>query len=187
MALLDQIQQQLGPSEVNQISKQLGVDPSVAQRAISAALPMILGGMAGHAAQPQGADTIQQAISAHDGVADNVSTLLRAGPPADAGGSGLLGRIFGAHHDTVQQGVQQASGLDPDKAKKLLLMLSPIVLAMVARRQLGGQSAGQADPGQLASALQQEAQTAQQQVRQQVPHVGGLLGKLLGAIEAPRS
>src|SRR5206468_12003254 len=113
--------------EINQISQQLAVSPGVAQTAISAAIPMIVGGMASHASQPQGASTIQQAIAAHDGVTDNVGAVLESGPPADVGGSGgLLGRILGSHHDTVQQSVQQASGLDGEKAKKLLMMLSPI-------------------------------------------------------------
>ena len=179
MALLDMAQQYLGQNEVAQISQQLGINPSIAQAAISAALPMIVAGMARHASSPQGADAIQQAASAHEDVPDDVGGTLQAGPPADVGAAGgLLGRIFGPHRDTVQQGVQQTSGLDPEKAKKLLMMLSPVVLGVLARRQFGGQKATQADPGQLAGALQQEAQTAQQQS----PHVGGLLGQLLGGI-----
>jgi hypothetical protein len=180
MALLDMAQQYLGQSEVAQISQQLGVNPAIAQTAIAAALPMIVGGMARHAAQPEGASAIQESASAHEDVPDDVFGTLQAGPPADVGTGGLLGRIFGQHKDTVQQGVQQASGLDPEKAKKLLMMLSPVVLGILARRQFGGQKATQADPGQLAGALQQEAQTAQRQS----PHVGGLLGSLLSAVES---
>lgn len=181
MALLDMAQQYIGQNEVSQISQQLGINPNLAQTAIAAALPMIVGGMARHAAQPDGATAIQQAASAHENVPDDVSSTLQAGPPADVSGSGgLLGRIFGQHRETVQQGVQQASGLDAEKAKKLLMMLSPVVLGVLARRQFGGQKAPQADPGQLAGALRQEAQTAQQQS----PHVGGLLGSLLGAVES---
>lgn len=179
MALLDMAQQYLGQNEVAQISQHLGINPAVAQTAISAALPMIVGGMARHASNPQGADAIQQAASAHEEVTQNVGSVLQAGPPADVGSSGgLLGTIFGAHRDTVQQSVQQASGLDPEKAKKLLMMLSPIVLGVLARHQFGGTQATQADPGQLASGLQQEAKAAQQQS----PHVGGLLGQLLGGL-----
>lgn len=182
MALMDIVQQHLGQSQVTQISQQLGVSPSVAQTAIAAAIPMIMGGMARHASQPQGAQSVQQAITAHDGVTDDVGSVLQAGPPADvSGGSGgLLGRILGSHRDTVQQNVQQASGLDPEKAKKLLMMLSPVVLGVLARHQFGGQSAQQASPGQLSSVLHEEAQSA----AQQAPHVGGLLGKILGAAGA---
>ena len=181
MSLTDLIQQQLGGSAVNQIAQQLGVSPSMAQSAITAAVPMILGGMARHASAPEGASTIQQAVQAHEGAAEDPTAVLQAGPPADVGAAGgLLGRIFGEQHDSVREGVQQASGLDPERAKKLLMMLSPIVLGMLAHRQFGGQSATQADPGQLAGTLRQEAHSAQQQA----PHVGGLLGKLLGAAES---
>ena len=181
MALMDVVQQHLGQAEVSQISQQLGISPGVAQTAIAAAIPMIVGGMARHASQPQGADTIQDAITAHDGVTDNVGSVLQAGPPADVGASGgLLGRILGSHRDTVQQSVQQASGLDSERVKKLLMMLSPIVLGVLARRQFGGQTAQQMDPGQLGGVLHQEAQ----QAATQAPHVGGLLGKILGAVQS---
>ncbi len=183
MAIIDTVQQYLGSSQVNEISRQLGVDPSTAQRAVSAALPMILGGMAGHAAQPQGAETIKQAVATHANATDNIQQLVQTGPPADVGVSGgLLGRILGGHRDTVVQGVQQTCGLDPDKTKRLLMMLAPIVLGVIARRQFGGKDAQQADPGQLQGALHQEAQTA----AKESPHMGGLLGKILGAVESPR-
>ena len=183
MSLIDSVQQQLGPNQIDQISQQLGVSPGVAQSAVSAALPMILAGMARHAQQPDGATTLDQAITAHADVPNNLSSVIAAGPPADAstGGGGLLGRILGTHRDTVTGGVQQASGLDADKAKTLVLMLSPILLGILARRQFGGAAAK--SPGALSGTLQQEAQTA----AQSSPHVGGLLGKLLNAVEAPRS
>lgn len=186
MALIDMIQQHLGQNEIQQISNQLGVPPATAQKAVSAALPMILGGLAGHAQQPQGAEAIKQAAAAHENAPENVSSLLQAGAPADTSGGGLgglLGRVLGQHTDTVQQGVQQASGLDSEKSRKLLMMLAPIVLGVLARKQFGGQNAQQASAGQLAGELRQEAQTAQQQA----PHVGGLLGKVLGMVETPRS
>jgi hypothetical protein len=174
------VQQHLGQAEVSQISQQLGISPGLAQTAIAAAIPMIVGGMARHASQPEGAGTIQDAIAAHDGVTDNVGSVLQAGPPADASASGgLLGRILGTHRDTVQQSVQQASGLDGEKVRKLLMMLSPVVLGVLARRQFGGQNAQQMDPGQLGGVLHQEAQ----QAATQAPHMGGLLGKILGAVQ----
>ena len=182
MALIDTVQQHLGQAEVNQISQHLGIEPSKAQSAISAALPMIVGGMAKHA-QAGGAASVQDAIGAHAGAANNVTNLLQAGPPADSGVSGgLLGRLFGGHTETVNQGVQQATGLDSEKTRKLLMMLAPVVLGVLAHRTFGGQPAQQAAPAQVGNELTQEAQTA----ASRSPHVGGLLGKLLGAVETPR-
>ena len=182
MALLDNAQQYLGQNEVEQIGQQLGINPAVARTAIAVALPMIVGGLARHASSPSGADSIKQAASAHESVTVDVGRVLQAGPPADVGGTGgLLSRVFGQHQDAVQQGVQQASGLQSDQARRLLMMLSPVVLGVLARRQFGNQNVSQVDGGQLAGALQQEAQSAQRQA----PNLGGLLGKLLGGAEAP--
>jgi len=181
MALHDNAQQYLGQNEIGQISQQLGINPNIARTAIAAALPMIVGGLARHAASPAGADAIRQAASNHASVTDNIASVLQAGPPADASASGgLLGRVFGQHRDAVEQGVQQASGLESDKARRLILMLSPVVLGVLARRQFGSQSVAQVDAGQLAGALQQEAQAAQRQS----PNIGGALGRILGGAES---
>jgi hypothetical protein len=176
MALLDAVQGHLGQSQIDQISQQLGINPSMAQTAIAAAVPMIMAGMAKHATQPDGAAAIRQAAENHHGVVDNLGTVLQAGPPADT--SGLLGRILGHHNDTVQQGVQQASGLDSEKTRKLLMMLSPIVLSVLARKHFANQP--QTNPTQISDALQQEAQTARQETQRNQPHLGGLLGQIFG-------
>ena len=183
MALIDSVQQQLGPNEINQISQQLGISPGVAQTAVSAALPMILAGMARHAQQPDGATTVDQAINAHANVPTDAARVIATSTPADVSTSsgGLLCRIFGSHRETVTGGVQQASGLDADQAKRLVLMLSPVLLGLLARRQFSGDAAK--SPGALSGTLQQEAQSA----AQNAPHVGGLLGKLLSAVEGPRA
>lgn len=185
MSLIDSVQQQLGPNQIDQISQHLGISPGVANSAVAAALPMILAGMARHAQQPDGATTLDQAITAHNDVPSDVASVIASGPPADAtaGTGGLLGRIFGAHRETVTGGVQQASGLDADQAKKLVLMLSPVLLGLLARRQFGNADNAATSPGALSGALHQEAQNA----AQSAPHVGGLLGKLLSAVEAPRN
>ncbi|HET7614155.1 MAG TPA: DUF937 domain-containing protein [Gemmatimonadaceae bacterium] len=125
MGLLDAVQGQLDQSAVTQISQKLGINPALAQTAVAAAVPMIVAGMAKHAATPGGAQTIENAAESHRDVADNVGSVLQAGPPED--NTGLLGKILGQHHDTVKDGVQKATGLDTQKAGKLLMMLSPIV------------------------------------------------------------
>jgi hypothetical protein len=64
------------------------------QTAISAALPMIVAGLARHASNPLGAAAIQQAATAHQDAADNVGSVLQAGPPADVGATGGLLRTL---------------------------------------------------------------------------------------------
>ena len=151
MSLLQTVQQYLGKSEINQISDSLGVDPQTTESAVSAALPMIVGGMARPAASPEGAVTVQQAAATHEDAADNVQATVQAAPDVERGG--LLNKIFGPHKPSVQEGVQQASGLGLDKAKQLLSMLAPLVLSVLARRQNNNQLTGN-----TRADLQQEAQ-----------------------------
>ena len=171
-SLLDMVQQHLGPNEINQISERLGVEPGQAQSAISAALPMMVGGMATHASQPGGADAITQSLSSHSGILGNLGGLLGGGGPADGGG--LLGKVLGQHQAPVQEGVSQASGLDSEKTRKLLLMLAPIVIGVLARRQ----AASQSNPAQVGEELKRESETAQQQAQTHAPQLGGLLGQI---------
>jgi len=167
MSLLDFVQQQLGPAEISRISQQLNVDPNKVQNAISAALPMMLGGMARHAAQPEGADAIKQELGAHQNTTEVVTAP-----------ESLLNRVFGPHRDVVQQGVQQAGGLDSSRAKTLLTMLSPLVLGLIARRKFGVERRpDQAAASEIGDTLEEEARAA----KDQAPHLGGLLGSLFGA------
>ena len=174
-SLLDMVQQHLGPTEIDQISQQLGVDPAQAQSAINSALPMIIGGMASNSAQPGGSDAIHQSLASHGGILGNLNGLLGGGGVADGGG--LLGKILGQHQAPVQEGVSQASGLDSEKTRKLLLMLAPIVMGVLARRQASAQS----NPAQVGDELKRESQTAQQQAQTQAPQLGGLLGQIFKA------
>jgi hypothetical protein len=188
MSLMDLVQQHLGSQEIQQISQQLGADPTATQNAVQAAVPMMVGGMANTASQPTGESALQSllgssgALGSLGGMLGNLGGVI--GTPADGGG-GLLGKILGHHEDTVQQGVQQASGLNNDQTKKLLMILGPIVLAALARRHAQASAQQGATNTSLTNVLQQDAQAAQAQAPS--PHVGGLLGKILSHVESPRA
>ena len=203
----DIIQNELTPDKINQISGAIGADPATTQQAIAAAVPMIMGGMAAHAATPAGAEAIDTATEQHSGMLDSLSGMLGGAgsgglgtilgdltgmmgggapgsAPASGGGlgglggmlgsaaaGGILGKILGANHPNVQNGVTQASGLDPQKAGRLLMILAPIVLAAIAHHK---QSTGSSS-SQVSNDLQREAQA---QVHAQ-PHLGGILGSIL--------
>ena len=180
-SLLDLVKEHLGPQEVSQISQQLGTDQATTQQAVNAALPALVGGMANTAQQPQGASTIQQLMGSHAGVLGSLGSLLGAGAPADGGS--ILGRILGHNQNEVQQGVQQASGLGSDQTRKLLMMLAPIVMGALAKRAMNHGNAN--DPQEIQKTLQQDGQHAREQAEAHSPHLGGLLGKIMGMAESP--
>ena len=178
MSLLDSLQGHLDSNEVENISQQLGVDPTTAQRAIDAALPMMVAGMA-HTAQQPGGEQALTAAAQSGGVAQALGGLggMLGGAGGGAGLGGILGSILGQHHSTVSDGVQQASGLDAGKAGKLLMLLAPFVLRALVKHQ-ESQPAGSADGG-LAGQLGREAQNSAAAAH---PQIGGVLGKILAGI-----
>jgi len=178
---LDLVQEHLGPQEIQQISQQLGTDPATTQQAVNAALPAIVGGLASTSQQPGGTSTIQQLLGSHGGILGSLGSLIGGGGAAD---SGILGQVLGHHQTDVNQGVQQASGLDSDRTRKLLMILAPIVIGALAKRAMN--HGAENDPGKLNDVIRQDATQAQQQVQAQgQKHVGGLLGKMLDMAYAP--
>jgi hypothetical protein len=204
MSVLDLVQQNLGPAEIQQLSEQLGADPSSTASAVQAALPMLLGGMASSARQPGGAQAIEGAMQEHASALGGLGGILGGaggaggalggvlGGLADmiggggGGGGGLLDRVLGHQQTAVQDGVQQASGLDRSQVQRLLMMLAPIVLAALARRHQQQQTAAPTSADASADlnrngipdVLEQEAQQARASTS---PHIGGIVGKILDA------
>ena len=87
--LVDLITQQLGSGALNQMSGAIGGDSESTQKAIGAALPVLVGALARNSASSEGAQSLAHALERdHDGsVLDNLGDLLGA-----AGGlGGLLG------------------------------------------------------------------------------------------------
>lgn len=183
--IFDIVQQQLRGGAIQQVAERAGIDPSVAQQAVTAALPLILGGMAQHAQQPSNAAAIHAEADNHSaatGALGNVPNVFTGAGPA----GGLLGKIMGDRHVAVQNGVAKASGIDAAQAAKVVAIVAPIVLGAIAlkKRQDG------LAPGDIAGTLQQAQQKAQQQAQTTAPRMGGILGSVMGDImnsEGPRA
>lgn len=76
----------------------------------------------------------------------------------------------------MQHAVSQSSGLDVGQTKKLLALLAPIVLGVLAHKK----HEEKLNASQLSSHLQEAKQSAQQQAARQTPGLGGLLGDVFG-------
>ena len=195
----DIIQKQLSPDMINQISQEIGADPAATRQAVDATVPMLMGGMAAHAATPAGSQNIEAAASQHAGVLDSLGGMLgnsgglggmlgglggmmQGGGSSSSGGLGglggilsggageILGNILGSSHSDVQDGVTQATGMDRAKAGKLLMILAPIVLGAIAHHR----NQTNASPAQVSNDLQREAQRHASN-----PQFGGILGGIL--------
>jgi hypothetical protein len=170
---------QLQGAPMNRIGQQLGLDPSQASTAVSAALPLLMGALGKNTNQQQGAGDLFSALQ-RDHAGQDLSNVLGAVLGGGGQGGDILGHIFGNRQQGAAQGLGAATGLDNDRAGSLLKLLAPIVMAYLAKRLFSQQSAAtpatsmQSTPQGLGELLGQE----QQQIRQS----GGLGGGLLGAV-----
>ena len=169
-SLQDLLGPQQGSEAVDQISQNVGAEPSAVSSAIQAALPMILGGLANNAATPQGAESLNSALEQdHDGsLLGNLGGLgglifgqQEAPPPRQADAGGILGHIFGNKQGQVAEQVSNQSGLGTGQVAQILMMLAPIVMSYLGQRKqqqnvgpdgLGGLLGGLLGGGQSAAA-----------------------------------
>lgn len=169
-SILDMLGQQLGGDVVKQMSAHLGADEGSVSNAITAALPMLLGGLARNSATPQGAEALSSALARdHDGgILDNLTGFLGSGNAG--GGPNILGHVFGGKTDAVASALGQASGLNAGSAGSLLAMLAPLVMGTLGRTQ---QQSG-LDSGGLANMLGNE----RAQIEQSSSGLSGLMRML---------
>ncbi|WP_295517072.1 DUF937 domain-containing protein [uncultured Stenotrophomonas sp.] len=170
-SLFQQLQQGQG---LQQVSQQLGLDSSQTTQAVGSALPLLLGAMGQNASEPQGAQSLLNALQRdHLGGGSGgggfdlggiLGAVMGGGGSGATDGAGILGHVFGGQQPQAAELLGQKTGLDSGTTGKLLAILAPIVMSFLAQR-----FAQQGNPGELSSALGQEAQ-----------HAGGGLGSLLG-------
>lgn len=186
-SIQDLLGQQQGAEAVDQISSQVGAEPSVVNTAIQAALPMILGQLQNNAASPQGAESLNNALEqdhSGGGILDNLGALgglvldQSTPTPRSADAGGILGHIFGNSQGQVAQEVSQKSGLSMGQVAQILMMLAPIVMSYLGQQKqqqgVGADGLG----GLLGGLLGGQAQAA--------PASGGLGGIANSILDSDR-
>lgn len=135
MAGLDDILKTL---PIDQIAAKLGVDADTARAAVTQGGGAILSGLHKNAETPEGASAIEAALGKHAGAPDAVD--VDAVDTAD--GEKILGHVFGGQQQQVAQTLTdspQTAGID---FGKLLPMLAPIVMGLLAKNTSGASGAG---------------------------------------------
>lgn len=173
-SLQDLLGPQQGQEAVQEISSNVGAEPSAVNSVIQAALPTILGSLANNASTPQGAESLNAALEQdHDGsILDNIGGLggmifgggqQAAAPPRQADAGGILGHILGGNQGAVVQDASSQSGLGAGQVAQILMMLAPLVMAYLGKQKqqqgvgadgLGGLLGGLLGGGQAAAAPQ---------------------------------
>jgi len=170
-AITQIITQQLSGRAVSTIAQRFGISESKANTAVQIAVPLILSALARNAEQPQGAESLHQAINNdHDGsIFDNLMGYL--GNPQSANGAGILGHVFGTQQPAIENNLAQATGIDQTSAGGLLETVAPLVMGAVGQTQQQN--------GLDASGLSDLLNSQQQQAQANAPDVMSMLGSML--------
>ena len=170
-AITQMITQQLSGGAVRTIAQRFGISESQADMAVQIGVPLILTALARNASQPQGAESLHQAINNdHDGsILSNLMGYL--GNPQSANGAGILGHVFGSQQPTIENNLAQATGMDQTAAGGLLETIAPVVMGAVGQTQQ--------QSGLDASGLSDLLNSQQQQAQANAPGVMSILGSML--------
>ncbi len=176
-SLINGLAQQFGGDTIAKLSSLVGASQQDTGKAVAAALPMLVGSIAGNADQPQGINALAGAItSGHDGsILDSLGPLLAGGYASRAMGSDgarILGHLLGDQQGNVETSVAQFAGVESSLVQKLLPMIAPIVMGYIGRKV----TSGGLDIGGLGALLGQE----REQVKQQDSGLGAIFDVLSG-------
>lgn len=180
-SLQDLLGQEQGTQAVDQISSNVGAEPSLVNSAIQMALPALINGLANNASTPEGAESLNRALDndhAGGGILDNLGGLAgmifggqqeAAPPPRQADAGGILGHILGSNQGAVAQQVSNQTGLGMGQVAQILMFLAPIVMGYLGKQKqqqgvgadgLGGLLGGLLGGGQAQAAAPQSSGNA---------------------------
>jgi len=154
---------------IDDIAKKFGVSPEVATQAVKEGGAALLGGLAKNAESDEGSAAIESALSRHEGFsgASSVDDI------DEADGGKIVKHVFGDKESDVAQALnasdKTAGGID---FGKLLPVLAPIVLGLIANANKG-KAAGGGGIGDVIGGLLGGGD-------QQGGSAGGGLGDILG-------
>jgi hypothetical protein len=153
MNIVSIIMQFIGPAIVGKLASSLGINSTIAQKAIGAAVPAILGGLIGRASQPSGGQAIFDMLGKQDpGLLGNLGNLIGGSQQKSIAeqGMGALGSLLGGTAlGSLSGAVSKFAGIGDEPTKGLLGMLAPVVLGSVGQQ---AKSSG-LDAGGLAKML----------------------------------
>ncbi|MFI7637656.1 DUF937 domain-containing protein [Nonomuraea sp. NPDC049400] len=176
MTLNDELLAELGDSGLEQIAGMLGTDTATARDVVQAVSGTIIGGMARNAHYPDGAEALRGALDDHvdtDPFSGDVASLIRDG-------HSILGHVLGGQGtEQAAAGVSQFAGIDFESIMKLLPLIAPMIMSLLADRA----TSRDMDAGALADDLNREQAAMPGDLEDLLD---GLLGAIFGGAVPPQ-
>jgi hypothetical protein len=174
--ILDLLSSEMGQQLIQGASSQMGMDNNSTSSALSAAIPLILGGLKNNTGSVEGSEQLLGALqnSKHSSgsMLDNLGSIL-GGSEIDKDvmedGGRILGHVFGGQENNAANALSKSSGIDMNSAMNLLKVAAPMVMSYLGKQTsqnnisdqggisdlIGGLLGGQgADMASMASLIQ---------------------------------
>jgi hypothetical protein len=144
--LVSVVMQFLTPDMIAKMASVLGLDRSVAQKAISGAVPALLANLGDAASTPGGMRQLSNLLQQQSGSLESLKNVI-GGPDqralAERGSSMLSGLFGGGALDALAQSIGKFAGIGESSSKSMLSMLGPVVLGALGQQQrIAGLDAG---------------------------------------------
>lgn len=169
--ILDLIKNQVGNELVEKMTGQVSGNKEGVQRAVAAALPMLLSALQKNAQSTEGAKSLANALEKdHDGgILDQLGSMLGQGQ-VESMGDKILGHVLGSKQGQVNQGLAKATGMGGQDMSKILASLAPVVMGALGKTKR--------EKGLDASGLQDFLTGERKQAQRKQPQLGMLEGLL---------
>jgi OmpA-OmpF porin, OOP family len=163
-SLISEITGHFTPEVVRSAGSMTGESESATYKALQAATPTVLSGMANMASSSEGASTLSNMVreGGYGGLTDNPMSLFRGGTASNyllSAGQRHLGRIFGGNATSVVELVAKSGGVSPSSATKLMALITPFILGVLGKRT-ATQGAGASGVAEMLSRQRDEIATA---------------------------
>jgi hypothetical protein len=174
--ILDLLNSEMGQELIKGTSSQMGMDSKSTSGALSAAIPLILGGLKNNSASSEGSaqllGALQNSKHSSGSMLDSLGSIL-GGSEIDQDvmedGGRILGHVFGGQENHAANALSKSSGIDMNSAMNLLKVAAPLVMSYLGKQTsqnkisdqggmsdlIGGLLGGQgADMASMASLIQ---------------------------------
>lgn len=139
MNIMPLVMQYFGPVIMNKIAGSLGINSTLAQKAISYAAPAILAGIIGKVSQPGGAKVLSDMIAKQDpSVLGKLGEMIGTGRQAsvvEQGTSALGGLLGNSVLGSLAGALSKQAGIGVGASNTLLGLVGPAILGTLGREQ----------------------------------------------------
>ena len=132
--IFDLIKNSIGDQAIEQVTQQVGGNKEATQRAVAAAIPMLLAALQKNSKTTSGAESLAHALERdHDGgILGHLGSVLGQSQNQSMGEK-ILGHVLGNSQQNVSNQLGKATGLGGADVTKILASLAPVVMGAVGK------------------------------------------------------